>query len=68
MAHSFTAVVSADGDSWIGWVVEVPGVIGQEPTRDELMKSLNEALGELLEATRNKTRQSLNGFDVVALV
>ena len=27
---SYTAIIKRDGDRWIGWVEEVPGVNGQE--------------------------------------
>ena len=37
---SYTAVVKRDGEWWIGWVEEVPGVNAQERTREELLISL----------------------------
>lgn len=38
----FTAVVKQDGEWWLGWVGEVPGVNAQEPTREALLASLKE--------------------------
>jgi predicted RNase H-like HicB family nuclease len=37
---SRTAIIKGDGDWWIGWVEEVPGVNGQERSREELLTSL----------------------------
>ena len=36
MKRQYTAVVKQEGDWWIGWIEEVPGVNCQEPSRDEL--------------------------------
>ncbi len=47
-----TAVVKQDGDWWLGWVEEVPGVNAQEPTREALLASLKEVLREALEMNR----------------
>jgi len=33
----YTAVVKQNGDWWLGWVEEVPGVNAQEPTREALL-------------------------------
>ena len=49
MNQTFTAVVKNDGEWWIGWVVEVPGVNCQDPSRDELLKTLRVTLLEALE-------------------
>lgn len=46
MKNNFTAVVKKDGDWWIGWVEEVPGVNCQEATREELLESLRITLDE----------------------
>jgi predicted RNase H-like HicB family nuclease len=48
----YTAVVKQDGDWWLGWVEEVPGVNAQEPTREALLASLKEVLLEALEMNR----------------
>jgi predicted RNase H-like HicB family nuclease len=45
----FTAVIKQDGDWWIGWVEEIPGVNCQGKTRAELRKNLRSALKEAME-------------------
>jgi predicted RNase H-like HicB family nuclease len=52
MSQSYTAVVKQDGDWWIGWIEEVPGVNCQERTRDELLETLRITLSEALEMNR----------------
>jgi hypothetical protein len=34
---SYTAIIKRDGDWWIGWVEEVPGINAQERSREELL-------------------------------
>ena len=50
--RDFTFQVRQDGEWWVGWVEEVPGVNCQEATREELMVSLRLALQEALEMNR----------------
>lgn len=50
--NTFTAVVKQDGDWWIGWIEEIPGVNCQEASREELLESLRVTLGEALEFNR----------------
>lgn len=57
MKNSYTAVLKQDGDWWIGWVEEVPGVNCQEATRDELLESLRITLNEALEFNRDDARR-----------
>ncbi len=52
MNKEYTAVIKRDGDWWIGWIEELPGVNCQERSRDELQQSLREALQEALEMNR----------------
>ncbi|RPI69204.1 MAG: type II toxin-antitoxin system HicB family antitoxin [Ignavibacteriae bacterium] len=52
MERNFTAIIKQDGDWWIGWVEEVPGVNCQEASRDALVESLREALTDMLELNR----------------
>ncbi|MBM4334273.1 MAG: type II toxin-antitoxin system HicB family antitoxin [Deltaproteobacteria bacterium] len=52
MANIYTAILKQDGDWWIGWIEEVPGVNCQEKTREELLESLGVALKEALEFNR----------------
>ena len=49
MNNVYNAVIKQDGDWWIGWVEEIPGVNCQEATREELLESLKITLEEALE-------------------
>lgn len=49
----YTAVVKQDGDWWVGWIEEVPGVNCQEKTHEELLDSLRATLKEALEFNRD---------------
>lgn len=52
MRGEYTAVIKQNGDWWIGWVEEIPGVNCQERTREELMETLTVTLREALELNR----------------
>ncbi|MBU2590426.1 MAG: type II toxin-antitoxin system HicB family antitoxin [Nitrospinota bacterium] len=52
MNTEYTAMVKQEGDCWIGWIEEFPGVNCQEDTREELMESLRVTLKESLEFNR----------------
>ena len=52
MSNVYTALVKNDGNWWIGWIEEVPGVNCQEKTHSELLKSLQTTLHEALELNR----------------
>lgn len=52
MNQTYTALIKQDGDFWIGWIEEIPGVNCQEPTRDELLETLRITLQEALEFNR----------------
>ncbi|HLP61467.1 MAG TPA: hypothetical protein VK186_21675 [Candidatus Deferrimicrobium sp.] len=58
MQSTYTAVIKHDGDWWIGWIEEVPGVNCQERTRDELIKTLQITLKEALEFNRFEAIES----------
>jgi predicted RNase H-like HicB family nuclease len=47
--NRYTAIIKQDGDWWVGWIEEVPGVNCQEKSRDELIDSLEITLKEALE-------------------
>ena len=49
MNNQYTAVLKKDGNWWIGWIEEVPGVNCQERSRKELISSLKVTLKEALE-------------------
>ena len=52
MNTRYTAVVKNEGDCWIGWIEEVPGVNCQEPIREELIQTLKVTLKEALDLNR----------------
>jgi len=58
---SYTAVVKREGDWWIGWIEEVPGVNCQEATREELLESLKTTLREALELNRTDAIDAAGG-------
>ncbi len=47
-----TSIIKQDGDWWIGWIEEIPGVNCQESSRDELMETLKITLNEMVELNR----------------
>jgi len=49
MNNQYTAIIKKDGNWWIGWIEEVPGVNCQEKSRKELIASLKVTLKEALE-------------------
>lgn len=69
MSQTFTAVAKNDGEWWIGWVEEVPGVNCQERSRDELLKTLRVTLIEALEMNRADARDAGgNGYEELSIV
>ncbi len=54
MNTEYTAVLKQDGDWWIGWIGEVPGVNCQERSKSKLRASLREVLAEALEFNRKE--------------
>ena len=68
MTTNYTAVIQRDGEWWIGWVEEVPGVNSQATTREELLDNLRDALEEALEMNREDARAAAAGaFEEVNL-
>ena len=49
MKKEFTAIIQQEGDWWIGWIEEIPGVNCQERSREELIETLRVTLEEALE-------------------
>lgn len=47
-----------DGEWWIGWIEEIPGVNCQERTKDELLASLREVFTEAVEFDRQEARNA----------
>lgn len=58
MANTYTAITKQDGDWWIGWIEEVPGVNCQEKSREELIESLRITLREALEFNREEAKKA----------
>lgn len=54
MNSEYTAVLKQDGDWWIGWIEEIPGVNCQERTKPDLLTSLREVLAEAIEFNRQE--------------
>jgi predicted RNase H-like HicB family nuclease len=52
MSAQYKAVVKQEGDCWIGWIEEIPGVNCQEATRETLLETLKITLREALELNR----------------
>ncbi len=68
METGYTAIVKKDGEWWIGWVEEVPGVNAQERSKGELLISLKEALKDILELNREEARKAAaNDYEEVPL-
>ncbi len=68
MAGNFTAVIQQDGDWWIGWIEEIPGVNSQGKTREELLENLQSALEEAVEMNRADARAAAKGaFEEVSI-
>lgn len=66
--NHYTAVVKQDGDWWVGWVEEVPGVNAQESSRDALLESLKAVLQEALEMNRAEARAAAgSSYEELAL-
>lgn len=71
MSATYTAVVRQDGEWWIGWVEELPGVNSQGASREELLNNLREALAEAIEINREDARAvatAAGAFEEVELV
>lgn len=58
MNNKYTAVIKQDGNWWLGWIEEIPGVVCQEATHDELIENLKITLQEAL--TFNREEALLN--------
>lgn len=61
MPNTYTAITKKDGDWWIGWIEEVPGVNCQERTREELLETLRITLKEALEFNRQEAIRAAEG-------
>ena len=69
MANTYKAIMKQDGDWWIGWIEEVPGVNCQERSESELLQSLRITLQEALQFNREEAiTAAASDFTEVELV
>jgi uncharacterized membrane protein YGL010W len=54
MNTEYTVVLKQDGEWWIGWIEEVPGVNCQEQSKPALLDSLRRILAEALDFNRKE--------------
>ena len=54
MSNTYTAITKKEGNWWIGWIEEIPGVNCQERTRKKLLQTLKITLREALEFNRQE--------------
>jgi predicted RNase H-like HicB family nuclease len=57
----YKAIVKRDGEWWVGWIEEIPGVNSQAITRSQLLGKLRSALAEALEMNRADARAVARG-------
>jgi len=62
MNNLYTVVTKKDGNWWVGWIIEIPGVNCQERTHKKLLESLKVTLKEALEFNRHKAEIILGGI------
>lgn len=68
MNSNYTAVIKQDGNWWIGWIEEVPGVNCQESSREKLIKSLREILADAIELNRADALDAVgHGFEELSI-
>ena len=66
---TYQAVIQRDGEWWVGWVEEIPGVNSQGETREELLENLQSALEEAIEMNRADARAAASGaYEEASLV
>jgi len=61
MTNTYTAIIQLDGDWWIGWIEEIPGVNCQEASRDQLLETLKITLSEALELNKQEAIAATKG-------
>jgi len=54
MEKTYTAIVKNEGDWWIGWIEEIPGINCQEASKEALLDTLSITLREALELNRDE--------------
>jgi len=63
--QKFTAVFEREGEWWIGYVEELPGVNTQGRTLEEVRENLKEAVQLISEANRQLARREIEGKSVI---
>jgi predicted RNase H-like HicB family nuclease len=61
MNSPYNAVIQRDGQWWIGWIEEIPGVNSQGESREELLENLRSALREAIEMNRADALSAAKG-------
>jgi predicted RNase H-like HicB family nuclease len=56
--NEYTAAIQNDGDLWVGWIEEVPGVNSQGRSKEELLENIHSALKEALEMNREEAQNA----------
>lgn len=56
LMNQYKADIQKDGEFWIGWIEEEPGVNSQGHSREELLENLQSALTEALELNREEVQ------------
>ena len=59
--EKFTAVFEQEGEWWIGYVEELPGVNTQGQTLEEARENLKEAVQLIIEANQELARRETEG-------
>jgi predicted RNase H-like HicB family nuclease len=66
VVEKFTAVFErGDGDWWIAYIEELPGVNTQGKSLEEARENLKEAAQLIIEANRELSRKDNKGRDVI---
>jgi len=61
--QQYKAILKEDGEWWIGWVEEIPGVNCQEHSKEELLESLRTTLLEAIEFNREDAlKAAVDGY------
>ena len=64
----YTALIQQRGGWWIGWIEEIPGVNGQEKSREELVETLTITLKEALALNRQEAvRAAEEGYQEILI-
>ena len=67
--NQYTAAIQKDGELWIGWIEELPGVNSQADSREALLDELRSALSEALEMHRQQARSAAGqDFEEVCII